>query len=111
MFDSDEILKQISSYGKGKKLKTARPNNGVAIYVWRMIRFHSGIDMHSPITCFFHLFDQLYAEGQVKRRCHWVIEPEHKKILDELEPIIIECSNKLKLSNFTAARRHKGILY
>ena len=104
------LISQITSYGKGKTLKSVRPKDPVAGYVWRMMRFHSGIDMHSPVICFFYLFDQLAIEGVVKKRFFAIFDPDQKEILNKLDKLVIACSNKLGISNTTAARKLKGIL-
>jgi len=110
-YDVDWLISEISPYGKGEKLKTGRPKHPVAGYVWRMIRFHAGIDYSHPITCFFYLFDELYSNGIVKKRFLGIFDSEHKEILDKLEPLMIKCADKLGISSVTAAQRFKGILY
>ena len=107
----DWLLKEISPYGKGEKLKSTRPKDAVAGYVWRMIRFHSGLDYHHPISCFFYLFNQLKTDDVIKKRFYGIFDPEHTSILNKLEPLMIECADKLSLSSTVAARRFKGILY
>jgi len=51
----EDVLKAV----KGRKgLRTAKPKeNGFYQYVWRMCRFHAGIDMTMPVNC---EFDFLY---------------------------------------------------
>ena len=110
-YDLDWFISEISPYGKGEKLKSVRPKNPVAGYVWRMIKFHAGLDYHHPITCFFYLFDYLHSKGIVKKKFNGIFDPEHKKILDRLEPFTLEAAKKLGLSGFTAAQRYKGLLY
>jgi len=110
-FDIDVIMKNISPYGNCKKLRSARPKDNVAGYVWRMIKFHSGQDYHQPFNCFFRLFDTLQAKGIVKKRFSGIFDKDHKKILDELDPIVMICTNRLGLSNIEAVRRFKGLLF
>ena len=46
----EEILKAI----KGRKgLRSARPKDNRAYYVWRLARFHGGADVTMPITAMF----------------------------------------------------------
>lgn len=53
--DYDKILKAV----KGRKgLRTTKPKtNGLDAYVWRMVRFHAGIDVHMPVTADFDLYN------------------------------------------------------
>ena len=110
-FDKEWILERISPYGNKAYLRSAAPTDGVAKYVWRMIRFHSGKDMHSPVNCYFNLSDQLIADGVFKKPILGIIDDEHKEILDILDKLVIECTDHLGLSHITAASRWKGILY
>ena len=53
---------------KGRKgLRTTKPkDNGFAAYVWRMARFHAGIDTTMPVVCEFDLAnwaDHSYTNG------------------------------------------------
>ena len=110
-FNINEIMKNISPYGQCEKLRSARPKDDVAGYVWRMIRFHAGIDYHQPFLCFFRLFDTLHARGMVKEKFLGIFNQNHKKILDDLDPIISKCAKRLGLSDIEATRRHKGLLF
>jgi len=52
---------------KGRKgLRTAKPKTPLEAYIWRMIRFHGGIDTHVPVTADWDLEDyivQTYFDG------------------------------------------------
>jgi hypothetical protein len=36
-------------------VSTNKPNDGIEAYIWRMVRFFSGIDARMPMACDFHL--------------------------------------------------------
>jgi hypothetical protein len=110
-YDEEWLLKQITPRGNGLTLKSARPKDGIAGYVWRMIRFHSGIDLHHPTSCYYHLFDQLKDDGLIDGNFSGIIYESQKEILDKLDILIVKCTEKLGLSHFTAAKRYRGILY
>lgn len=59
----DTVLAQL----KGRKgLRTVKPKDGFAAYVWRMARFHSGIDPTMPCVCEFDIAnwaDHSYKDG------------------------------------------------
>ena len=65
-FDESAILAAIiSSRGKNKgKLRSSRPKYGrdraskLAYYVWRMARFHGGIDYCMPIAAAFDVYNE-----------------------------------------------------
>ena len=45
---------------KGRKgLRTAKPKTPLEAYIWRMIRFHGGIDTHMPVTADWDLEDYI----------------------------------------------------
>lgn len=86
---------------KGRKgLRTTKPKtNGFAAYVWRMARFHSGIDMHMPVTCDFDLAnwaDHSYTKGD--REMFKALRVEADKMADQV------CKD-LGLDDKIAARR------
>ncbi len=110
-FEVEWLLKQITPRGDGITLKSASPKDGVARYVWRMIRFHSGKDLHNPTSCYYHLFDQLQRDGIMDDNLHGILHENHKEILDKLDILIVKCTEKLGLSHFTAAQHYRGILY
>lgn len=60
----DQILPLIR--GRSGLRSTKPKGNGFAAYVWRMARFHSGIDTHMPVMCDFDLAnwaDHSYTRG------------------------------------------------
>lgn len=48
--DTETILKEIISPRKPNALRSTRPESNRSYYVWRMARFHGGIDMTMPVV-------------------------------------------------------------
>jgi hypothetical protein len=110
-FQSDWLLKEITPYGRGEKLKSSRPKDGVACYVWRMIKFHAGIDYHTPTTCFFYLANQLRKDEILPTALFACISKKEQEVLDILDARVVELSAKLNLDTTVTARRFQGCLY
>lgn len=109
-FTKKWMLTQITPRGNGLTLKTKRPKDGIAAFVWREIRFHSGIDLTMPTTSIFHLANQMEKDtGKKFSLCFWT--DEEKEILEKLDLLVIKCTIELKLSNFTAMLKFQELLY
>ena len=110
-FDEDWLMKQITVRGYGNKLKTNPPKDGIAKFVWRNIRFHSGIDPTFPVLCYFNLANQIEKDNPgLQFRCGILGELE-KVIVDELDKFVKSCTNKLKLSHVGGVAAWKGKLF
>ena len=95
--------------GRGDKLRTSRPDNGYAAYLWRMVRFHGGIDVTMPCTCFFWLQNQLEEEG-VQAKVDSIIDSQGREILDNLDKMVDSLCILFGLSMFGAARAWRNVL-
>ena len=110
-FNIDWLMEQITVYGKLEKLKTGPPSDGIAKFVWRHIRFHSGIDPSWPVGCYYNLADQIETDNPgVKFSCGILNEFEDN-IIKELDKFVISCTNKLNLSHTNAVKVWKGKLF
>ena len=93
-------------------LRTVRPSNGVSAYLWRMVRFHGGIDTSMPITCFFHLQNYLDKTfGKDKFDVCGIIDEKSKALLDDLNMLIDPLCEHFGLSANAAAYAWKGLMY
>lgn len=96
--DPDAIREAI----KGRKgLRTAKPAPDTfgASYVWRMARFHGGIDTTMPILCY----------GDVG--CGGILTPNARLMLDMLDMLADKAAKKYCGTDMAAAKRWKGLLY
>jgi hypothetical protein len=93
-------------------LRTARPNSGVSAYLWRMVRFHGGVDTTMPVTCYFYLQDYLdktFNKGEFN--VCGIINAKGKALLDDLDTLIDPLCERFGLSPYAGARRWEGLLY
>jgi hypothetical protein len=86
---------------KGRKgLRTQKPKNcGFSAYVWRMARFHGGIDMTMPVMCEFDLAnyaDHSYTKGD---------KDQFKALRTVADQMADNVCKDLGLDNTRAARR------
>ena len=58
--DLQTILKQIKGRKKGT-LRSKRPEDSRAYYVWRLARFHGGADVTMPVTAFSYVSGDPYV--------------------------------------------------
>lgn len=91
---------------KGRKgLRTAKPKDGFAAYVWRMVRFHSGIDMRMPVTCEFDLSiwaDHSYVNGD---------KEAYKALRNIADKYADDACKVFGLDNMVAAKRWHRAMY
>jgi hypothetical protein len=88
--------------------------DGLQKYVWRMIRFHAGIDVTIPIMCFFDLQNYLEENGISKQEVNvcGIINDTGKSLLDELDKLVDSFCIELKLNPFKACQRwHEAGLF
>lgn len=71
--NTEEIAKRIAPYGDTSKgIRKSKPDdNGLIQYIWRQCRFHTGADMHMPVTDRGWLKDWMESEGLI---------PEYKSV-------------------------------
>jgi hypothetical protein len=72
--DFDKIVEDIK--GRGGKLRSKRPQDKRSYYVWRLARFHGGIDVTMPMCAAFDLAYDPYrkeldemAEAVARKTC------------------------------------------
>jgi hypothetical protein len=84
--------------------------DGLSKYVWRMIRFHIGADMHMPVTADFDLADY-YKEKTGKKFSY--VGKEYTAIKKEVHLKIIQplLDKYYPKKQYTATARYKGLLY
>jgi hypothetical protein len=95
---------------KGRNgLRASKPKtNGFDQYVWRMVRYHAGIDRCMPITCDWDLTD--YVESFVgKRPTYGTPERElYTSIVNDVRKIadnyVDKVSQHYQLDSYTMAR-------
>ena len=104
--DVDSALVEISPRGNKKTIKTGKPKHGVYAYIWRMARFHSGIDTTMPITATWGLKSQLNADLG-----YTLTYTDENEIARSLDPLVDQCLARLNLSPYAGALRWKGLIY
>lgn len=93
----EEVLKQC----RGRKgLRTSKPkDSGFSAYVWRMARFHSGLDIHLPMMAEFDLAnwaDHSYVSGD---------HQAYRNLKKQADQMVDRVCQDLGLSNLEAAHR------
>ena len=105
----EDVIKDITPRGNGKSVKTNKPKNGAHAYIWRMVRFHAGIDTTMPITCTWYLEDKLEEITGNKYRFSVVREgSEEKEVLNHVDQIVDDVIDKLGLNKYKAALTWKS---
>lgn len=113
----------LAPYGDiDRGLRRSRPSgSGLAQYVWRMARFHSGKDTHMPVTCFMWLREWMHDEGLLPERPDATHrhEPERMRaynrecsrlesaMANALSPVVDDVLSVFGLDDTQAARRWK----
>ena len=97
-------IKQISAHGRGEGIKSNKPKDGIWAYVWRMARFHSGIDPRMPVTATWDL------SSEIEKQTGWyilfgILSPEEKQLLNQLDELVDRILPKLGLDPMGAAKR------
>lgn len=106
----EQALKAISPRGNGKSIKTAKPKDGVMVYVWRMARFHSGQDTTMPMTCFWDL-ERGLKEATGEELKFTFFHEDQKAVLNVLDALVDQALVRMGYSTMEAAKRYKGLLY
>lgn len=138
----DRILKSVAHNdaqaikvlaGRGGKLRSAKPKQGIYAYVWRMCTFHSGIDPTMPVVAEMDLqrgiaevlkdkgytkFRDVPPDAPMHRRrdATLIFERdlrEHKATMDLIDGrggLVDRVLKQFGLDPFGAARRWRGLL-
>lgn len=103
------LLEQITVRGKKEKLKTNMPKDGIAAYVWRMARFHGGIDVSLPMTIHFRLANQIEKDiPESKFQCG-IFGAFETNIMNKLDDLADKCLDRLNMNPFKALSAWKGL--
>lgn len=83
-----EIAERLAPYGDTDRgLRKSKPDdNGLVQYIWRMARFHSGADMHMPVTAFWWLQSWLDENGY-DASVSGIHDDAGKQVMNELDAI------------------------
>ncbi len=103
-------LVYLTPRGNGERLKSTRPEDGTYTYLWRMCRFHAGIDLSMPVTCYFNLSIQIEKETG-KKYVFGIMDQEQLDVLNALDNFVTYILCALELDGFKAAWKYKGLLY
>jgi hypothetical protein len=101
-----EIAKRIAPYGDiDRGIRKSKPDdNGLIQFVWRFARFHSGDDMHMPMTAYFWLQDFL-DDNYIDASVTGIHDEKGKEILDLLDDVVTDVlRNEFEIDDTTAAR-------
>jgi hypothetical protein len=86
---------------------TAKEDDGLEQYVWRMARFYSGADTSMPVTCAMDL--QIFLdERDIQASVSGITDDEGKEITSYLDKVTTKVLTELGLSDKKAARAWKG---
>lgn len=100
--DVDGMVKEVSVRGKGEKVKTNKPKDKMAAYIWRWCRFHSGADMTMPVTADWDLMDAVKEKTGYKLPYSHTEEmkTEVYKKLDDFVSVVLK---KMNVNDMKAA--------
>jgi hypothetical protein len=103
--NKDDIKKQLE--GRGGKLRTGKPKDPLLAFIWRDVRFHSGIDPTMPVTNQFNLYDAIsnLLGYPIPSYC---IPSEINKAFSVL---VDDICDKFELDKFAGVARWKGLLF
>jgi DNA-binding transcriptional ArsR family regulator len=107
-----DMAERLAPYGNVENgLRKSRPTSesGLAQYVWRMARFHSGKDTHMPVTCEFWLSSWMEERGMIPTiRESTSSRDRRSKITEatkEIEPLVTSVLEEFGLDDTKAASR------
>ncbi len=106
----DLAIVYLTPRGNGERLRATRPEDGTYAYLWRMCRFHSGVDLRMPIACHFHLSIQIEKETG-KKYLFGIMNNEQMDILNALDNFVTNILCALELDGYKAVWKYKGLLY
>lgn len=103
--DVKRAVKEISVHGKGQRIKTNKPKDGVYAFVWRMARFHSGQDPRMPVCADWDLSAGIKAATGEDMKFYVVRAGSvEKQIMDKLDKLVDACLIEMKIDRFGGAR-------
>lgn len=102
--DLPAAIKELTPRGKGGKIKTNKPKNGVYAYIWRMCRFHCGDDVTLPMTATFDLSYGIDEAIGVKV-LFAVMTPETREMLNKVDAFADSVLKSIGLSDLKGAAR------
>lgn len=106
-----EVAEKIAPYGdidRGVRSSKPKDENGLVQYVWRMVRFYTGKDMHMPMTAQFWIQDWVDAQG-IDASVSGVYDEKGKEILNEVEDLVDEVIDVFGLDGTRASRKWKEV--
>jgi len=113
--DKHDVAKKLAPQGDiAKGVKTNKPKEGgLYAYVWRMVRFNSGIDVTIPVMAIFDLAD--YAKTLPNFTEDWsgALIPEDsqaKALVDEANSLADTITMMLGYDKYGAAKRWGRVL-
>lgn len=108
----EEIIKKCTPRGNGKSIKTGKPREGIYAYIWRWMRFHSGIDTTMPCTDIWDLSQGIEETCGVDIGIS-LLDSSRKELLDILEKKVDEALLRIPGANplAGAARWGKALGY
>jgi len=119
--DAENIWSLVEGKRGPMGIRATKPQNGKAAYVWRMLRFHLGIDNHIPILCEWYLDDQLEMDGDLEKRDRDLEyeSPQYQAYLEKRKGLrkhwggVVEylLNNKFPVQQYQQAFRWKGALF
>lgn len=100
-----------------RAVRPSKPKDGRAAYVWRMLRFHTGEDVHMPVTADFDMHRDMEREMGIdwhlmtdeQKRALYAREETERKRLDAVVDYIL--ATRFPLRQFRGALRWEGLLY
>ena len=109
-FTLEDAILYCTVLGRGRELKTRAPeSNGRAIYVWRMARFHAGLDTTMPVTCLWALAESMENFTGQKFNTG-ILGPMERAVCKHLDTVADELLAHLGLSRDGAARKWRSAL-
>ena len=119
--DAESIWSLVEGKRGRMGIRATKPQNGKAAYVWRLLRFHLGIDNHIPILCEWYLDDQLEMDGDLEKRDRDLEyeSPQYQAYLEKRKGLrkhwggVVEylLNNKFPVQQYQQAFRWKGALF
>ena len=113
-----ELVKPTARSGN-RAVRPSKPKgDGRAAYVWRMLRFHTGEDVHMPVTADWDLYNEVdretgghmeYDVSDEERSVRRVRYEQEVKRMDAVTDYIL--ATKFPLRQFRWALAWNGLLY
>ena len=92
----EKLIDRLQPHGKGGKLKTNPPTDGIDFYIWRMVRYYGGLDSKLPIGATTPLANELTK--RTGRRFSIILQSNGEyEVLNALHTVIIRVMQHLGL--------------